>query len=62
MLTEGKDFFFGYSPEREKPSDKKEALKKIKKIIAYPHKFRLKDINNIYTKVSKEIIFTKNIK
>tara|TARA_Y100000816_G_scaffold292631_1_gene289347 strand:- start:4906 stop:6099 length:1194 start_codon:yes stop_codon:yes gene_type:complete len=62
LLTEGKDFFIGYSPERVNPGDKKHSLKKIKKIIAYPHKFRLKDINNIYTKVSKEIIFTKNIK
>lgn len=62
LLTEGKDFFIGYSPERVNPGDKKHSLKKIKKIIAYPHKFRLKDIKNIYTKVSKEIIFTKNIK
>ena len=46
LLTEGKDFFVGYSPERVNPGDKKHSLKKIKKIIAYPHKFRLKDIKN----------------
>ena len=61
-LLEGKDFFLGYSPERVNPGDKKHSLKKIDKIIAYPHNFRLRDVTRLYKEVSKRMIFTKNIK
>lgn len=60
-LIEGKDFFIGYSPERVNPGDKKHSLKKIDKILAYPHKFRLKNIIGLYKNIAKKIIFTKNI-
>ena len=61
-LLEGKDFFLGYSPERVNPGDKKHSLKKIDKIIAYPHNFRINDVTQLYKQVSKKIILTKNIK
>ena len=43
-LIEGKDFFIGYSPERVNPGDKNHSLKKIDKILAYPHQFKIKNI------------------
>lgn len=61
-LLEGRDFFLGYSPERVNPGDKKHSLKKIEKIIAYPHNFRLKEVIKLYNYVSKKIILTKDIK
>ncbi len=61
-LLEGKDFFLGYSPERVNPGDKKHSLKKIEKIIAYPHNFRISDVTKLYKQVSKKMILTKNIK
>ena len=60
-LLEGRDFL-GYSPERVNPGDKKHSLKKIEKIIAYPHNFRLKEVIKLYNYVSKKIILTKDIK
>ena len=60
-LIEGKDFFVGYSPERVNPGDKSHSLKRINKILAYPHKFRLKNIIGLYKNLAKKIIFTKNI-
>ena len=60
-LVEGKDFFIGYSPERVNPGDKSHSLKKIDKILAYPHKFRLRSIISLYKNLAKKIIFTKNI-
>lgn len=60
-LVEGKDFFIGYSPERVNPGDKRHSLKKIDKILAYPHKFRLKNIIGLYKNLAKKIVFTKNI-
>ena len=60
-LVEGKDFFIGYSPERVNPGDKSHSLKKIDKILAYPHKFRLRSIIGLYQNLAKKIIFTKNI-
>ena len=61
-LLEGKDFFLGYSPERMNPGDKMHSLKKIEKIIAYPHNFRISDVTKLYKQVSKKMILTKNIK
>ena len=60
-LIEGKDFFIGYSPERVNPGDKKHSLKRIDKILAYPHKFKIKNIVSLYKSLAKKIIFTKNI-
>ena len=62
LLLEGKDFFLGYSPERVNPGDKKHSLKKIDKIVAYPHNFRINDVNQLYKQISKKMILTKNIK
>ncbi len=60
-LIEGKDFFIGYSPERVNPGDKNHSLKKIDKILAYPHKYKIKNIIGLYKNLAKKIIFTKNI-
>ena len=60
-LIEGKDFFIGYSPERVNPGDKNHSLKRIDKILAYPHKFKIKNIISLYKNLAKKIIFTKNI-
>ena len=60
-LIEGKDFFIGYSPERVNPGDKNHSLKKIDKILAYPHQFKIKNIVSLYKNLAKKIIFTKNI-
>ena len=60
-LIEGKDFFIGYSPERVNPGDKNHSLKRIDKILAYPHKFKIKNIFSLYKNLAKKIIFTKNI-
>ena len=61
-LIEGVDFFVGYSPERVNPGDNSHGLKKINKILAYPHKYLKKKLIKIYSLISKKIIFTKNIK
>lgn len=61
-LKHGLDFFVGYSPERVNPGDNKHGLKKINKILAYPHEYFKKNLINIYSKVSRKIIFTNNIK
>ena len=63
-LKNGKDFFVGYSPERVNPGDKKYTLKKIKKIVAIKSKNKnvLRKINNVYNKISKKIVISKNIK
>ncbi len=60
-LKEGKDFYVGYSPERVNPGDKKHNLKNINKILAYPHKFKVKEILKIYSNLGKKIILTKKI-
>ena len=62
LLREGLDFFVGYSPERVNPGDKKHDLKKIDKILAYPHSYRKKELLNLYSLISKKIIFTRNIR
>lgn len=61
-LTEGADFFVGYSPERVNPGDSKHALKKINKILAYPHNHLKKKIIEIYSLVSKKLILSNNIR
>ncbi len=60
-LQEGRDFFVGYSPERVNPGDNKHQLKNINKILAYPHRYKKKEILKLYSKLGKKIIFSKNI-
>ena len=60
-LKEGVDFFVGYSPERVNPGDKSHTLKKINKILAYPHSFKKSEIIKVYSNLGKKIIFSNNI-
>ncbi len=60
-LQEGKDFFVGYSPERVNPGDKRHDLKRVNKILAYPHSYKQKEIVKIYSNLGKKIIFSNNI-
>tara|TARA_B100000965_G_C19596276_1_gene760390 strand:+ start:1678 stop:2895 length:1218 start_codon:yes stop_codon:yes gene_type:complete len=60
-LKNGKDFFVGYSPERVNPGDEVHKLNKINKILAYPHKFKLKDLIKLYRNLGKKIIYTDSI-
>jgi UDP-N-acetyl-D-glucosamine/UDP-N-acetyl-D-galactosamine dehydrogenase len=50
-LIANKDFFYGYSPERINPGDKKHQLKNIKKIISGSNKFAEKKIAKIYKSI-----------
>ncbi|OUU53375.1 MAG: hypothetical protein CBC25_00785 [Pelagibacteraceae bacterium TMED65] len=62
-LINNKDISICYSPERINPGDKKKNLNNINKILAYEgqdKKIKTKLIN-VYKKISKKIIFTKNI-
>ena len=61
-FKEGKDFFVGYSPERVNPGDKNHSLKKINKILAYPHTYKKKEIIKLYSELGKKIFFTKKIR
>ncbi len=60
-LKEGRDFFVGYSPERVNPGDSRHQLRNINKILAYPHKYKKREIIKLYSKLGKKIIFSKNI-
>ena len=62
-LTNNRDFFTCYSPERINPGDNSKKLNKIKKIFAVntSNKIIIKKIKNIYKLISKKIIFSKNI-
>ena len=61
-LKEGVDFYVGYSPERVNPGDKNRTLKDINKILAYPHNYLKKELINVYSLISKKIIFSNNIR
>ena len=61
-FKENRDFFIGYSPERVNPGDNKHQLKKINKILAYPHNYKKKDLLKLYSNLGKEIVLSKNIK
>jgi UDP-N-acetyl-D-galactosamine dehydrogenase len=64
MLTNNKDFYLCYSPERINPGDKKNNLRKINKIFAINTK-DIKIINivkNVYKNLCKKLIITKYIK
>ena len=58
------DFSTCYSPERINPGDKNRNLNNINKILAYEGKnLKVKRlIINVYKKISKKLIFSKNIK
>ena len=58
------DFSTCYSPERINPGDKNKNLNNINKILAYEGKnLKVKRlIINVYKKISKKLIFSKNIK
>ena len=62
-LKNNLDFHICYSPERINPGDKKNSLTKINKIIAYEGKnLKIKKkIINIYSKLSKKLIFINKI-
>jgi UDP-N-acetyl-D-galactosamine dehydrogenase len=63
-LSNNKDFFIGYSPERINPGDNRCTLKNITKVVAIETKNRkaLKKINEIYNKISRELILSKDIR
>ncbi len=64
QLKCNKDFFIGYSPERINPGDKINTLNNINKIVSINtnNKNILSRVFNIYKKVSKKIIFSKDIR
>ncbi len=63
-LINNYDFSTCYSPERINPGDNKRNLNNINKILAYEGKDRKVKIllNSVYRRVSKKLIFSKNIK
>ena len=63
-LNNNKDFFIGYSPERINPGDKKYTLKNITKVVAIETKNKkvLKKIYKIYSKISRKLIISKDIR
>ena len=63
-LINNKDFFVCYSPERINPGDKENKLSKINKILAYEGKNKKikKRLEEVYSKICKNLIFTDKIK
>lgn len=62
-LKSNQDFFYGYSPERINPGDKKHQLTSIKKVISGSNTSTLNKIKYIYKKIIKAGIFSaKSIK
>ena len=62
-LRANKDFFYGYSPERINPGDKKHQLKNIKKIVSGSNQFALRIIARLYKKIiSKGVHIAPSIK
>ena len=62
-LIPNKDFFYGYSPERINPGDKKHNISNISKIVSFnfSDKQAVKKTCLIYKSVSKNVVYTKNI-
>ena len=62
-LIPNKDFFYGYSPERINPGDKKHNISNISKIVSFnfSNKQAVRKTCLIYKSVSKNIVYTKNI-
>jgi len=63
-LKYNQDFSICYSPERINPGDKKNNLNQINKILAYEGKSQKvkSSLKNVYKKICKKLIFSKNIK
>ena len=68
-LVGNKDFYFGYSPERINPGDKKHTLEKIKKVVSGSNDYSTEIINKVYksvitagTFVTKDIITAESAK
>tara|TARA_B100001057_G_scaffold499945_1_gene612652 strand:- start:5281 stop:6582 length:1302 start_codon:yes stop_codon:yes gene_type:complete len=62
-LQPNTDFFYGYSPERINPGDKKHTLVKIKKVVSASNIKTLNLISNLYSSIIKAGIHkTKTIK
>jgi UDP-N-acetyl-D-galactosamine dehydrogenase len=62
-LIPNKDFFYGYSPERINPGDKKHNISNISKIVSFNFSKNeaVKKTYLIYKSVSKNVVYTKNI-
>ena len=62
-LIPNKDFFYGYSPERINPGDKKHNISNISKIVSFnfSKKEAVKKTFLVYKSVSKNVVYTKNI-
>ncbi len=52
-LKFNKDFYFGYSPERINPGDKKNKLEKVVKLTSGSTKFVANKVDNLYKKIIK---------
>lgn len=61
-FTIGKNFFLGYSPEREDPGSKKFNIYNTPKIVSGYTKDCLKIINSLYSNIVKKTIVSKSIK
>ena len=62
-LKPNKDFFYGYSPERINPGDKKHTLKNIQKVISASNKKTLNFLSDLYGSIINAGVHkTKNIK
>jgi len=61
-FTVGKNFFLGYSPEREDPGSKKFNIYNTPKIVSGYTKDCLKIINSLYSNIIKKTVVSKNIK
>ena len=63
-LRNNRDFSICYSPERINPGDKKNNLNRINKVLAYEGESqKVKTLlKNVYKKICKKLIFSKNIK
>ena len=60
-LIEKVDYFVGYSPERINPGDKRKTLNSIPKIVSFKYANKIKIVKKVYSKITKKIIFSKNI-
>ena len=61
-FTVGKNFFLGYSPEREDPGSKKFNIYNTPKIVSGYTKDCLKIINSLYSNIIKKTVVSKSIK
>lgn len=58
----GKDFFLGYSPERENPGDKKNKFYFVPKVVSGQTNNCSKLTNFLYSKIVRKTVIAKNIK